>query len=741
MSAQPPGYNPGDSLLQGGNATIAPLMGGGGGFIEGTPDQSLLQGGTANIVPLKGGAGSELFDKIEQARLAAEASGPVHTVIAEVVEKIPEPILTDPFNILEKVRKDTETSGPVYSAIAEVVPTEQFDIIQMARAEAAASGPTYSAVAEIVPQMPEPAAMTGGGDTDPISIENLVLTGNGGLPDIIGELPDLVDTYLDIQLQRWQRFNILTPQTVELPKIPSKTRHCIPPTGDIDDEKGETGFDRLVVVLPKSTARIVLFQPVRGDQGKFKQCLNYLNDDLRNDKDAAIIFAPPFFEPTVDNKNLYTHFLKLKLELETKKGAAVYLLTQNTLANRMVGCYLSQSVPDDPILNMLEPSYIVYPFPRTMPNETAPVGGILFSGAAADEEAAPASSIESRLASIGQFVTIGARANFAFPPNKHVADKMLGKVTPYKIFRFKGSGAWDFNGIMNMRLKGDPTIDIDALRSFDETKFLPFDTDHLTLDGVQYERIALDGQIYSIRKPGTGSGSVTNDWIAEKFTRDEAAMLNALNLRPQILEDIFEDEWAIELTNFLTNMVNSKCYSDTALITNAACDASSAFIDKVFEYFLRNDARLRDLHEREDDIILQQADILAGKARNLLSTTEEERLELEKRIEAELDLVKQHAELAGVDTAIDLTKMVKNPFDDKRLKYIRKGSSLEQEIYQNIYKSDEWCRQVIAIHLRSKNYSKGEMSVPATDQKDAGVKLLLELRKLQEEYPGWRFLW
>jgi len=742
MSAQPPGYNPGDSLLQGGNATIAPLMGGGGGFIEGTPDQSLLQGGTANIVPLKGGAGSdELFDKIEQARVAAAASAPVVTAIAEVVEEMPEPPLTDPMNIIEKARENAEASGPLYRAIAEVVPTEQFDIIQMARAEAAASGPTYSAVAEIVPQMPALTPMIGGGDTDPISIENMVLVGRGGLQDITGELPGLVDKYLDSQLQRWERYNILTPKALELPKIPSKTRHCIGLTGIVDDEKGETGFDRLVIILPKSTRRVIVFQPVRGNHDKFKQCLDYLNDEIRKDRDAAVIFAPPFFDATVDNRNLYTHFLKLKMDLEERKGAAVYLLTQNTLANRMVGCQLSQSVPDDPILNMLEPSYIVYPFPRTMPGQTAPVGGILFSGAAADEVDAPASSIESRLASIGQFVTLGARANFAFPPNPRVADKMLGKVTPYKIYRFKGHGAWGFEGVMNMRLKDDPRIDVAALRSFDETKFLPFDPDHLTLDEVQYERIPLDGEIYSIRKPGTGSGSVTNDWIAEKFTRDEAAMLNALNMRPEMLEDIFGDEWAIQLTDFLTNMVNSKCYSDTALLTNAACDKSSKFVDRVFEYFLRNDARLRDLQERETDIVLQQADILAGKARKMLATSEEERLELEGRIQAELDSVKQHAELAGVDTAIDLTKMVKNPFDDKRLKYIRKATSTEQQIYQNIYKMDEWCRQIVAIHLRSSKYSKGEMSVPAGNQTDAMAKLQLEFKRLQEEYPGWRFLW
>jgi hypothetical protein len=54
MNAPPPGYNPGESILQGGNATIQPVMGGGGG--HGDPEQSLLSGGnSANIIPQKGG--------------------------------------------------------------------------------------------------------------------------------------------------------------------------------------------------------------------------------------------------------------------------------------------------------------------------------------------------------------------------------------------------------------------------------------------------------------------------------------------------------------------------------------------------------------------------------------------------------------------------------------------------------------------------------------------------------------
>ena len=77
MNAPPPGYNPGESILQGGNATIQPVMGGGGGA-HGNPEQSLLSGGnSANIIPLKGG------------RRMLKGSSKTYTVRAKVVRTLP----------------------------------------------------------------------------------------------------------------------------------------------------------------------------------------------------------------------------------------------------------------------------------------------------------------------------------------------------------------------------------------------------------------------------------------------------------------------------------------------------------------------------------------------------------------------------------------------------------------------------------------------------------------------------
>ena len=752
MSAPPPGYNPGETLLHGGNATIAPLMGGGGGFVEGTPGQSLLQGGdSANIVPLKGGANLKLFEEIEQARqeATATASAPVYTTIEKVVDEIPtEQPLTDPFNIIEKARKNAEESGPLYKPELET-PNKEVNIIQQAREEAKASGPTYSAVAQVVPQMPAP--MIGGGETDPIVVENVALSGITELADYTPQLSDLVRRHIEAALPEWKRHNIVNPTTVDLAKILTTRTNCIPPTGNIDDQRGQVGVDRLTCVLPRSTTRIIMFQPVRGDEAIFRQCKNYLTQEIRGDPNTVIIFPPPFFGLNDGGiLNIYARFLRLKLDLKEQNGAAVYLLTQNTMFQKIVGCVISINEfgkPEDtnndmPISNLLEPTYIVYPYPRTMPQATRPVGGILFSGAAADEVSAPESTIPNRLASIGKYVSLGGRNTVAFPPNTRLDDKILGKVQPYHVFRFYGEKAVEFQGVIDMKLKGEEGYDVSALDFVDETKFLAFDPDHLMVDEVQYELITLDGNIFSIRKPGTGKGNVTRDWLVGKFTKDEADMLNSLKLRPQILSDIFgRDEWPRELMLFLTNLVASKCYTDTALLTDARCDESSEFVQKVFNYFLENDERIRALEDKELQVIEAQTAILRRKTRETARENEEERVEGSERVRNLLASMQQHADLAGVDMTADLGKMQKNPFDDRRLTWVRQGSFIEQYVYQKVSETNRWCRQIVAIQKSSRKWSKAEMCTDAVSQTDANTKLYTEFRRLQEDYPGWWFLW
>ena len=111
--------------------------------------------------------------------------------------------------------------------------------------------------------------------------------------------------------------------------------------------------------------------------------------------------------------------------------------------------------------------------------------------------------------------------------------------------------------------------------------------------------------------------SLIDDWFNGKFTEDEAKMLNDLNFKPEYLQEIFEDHWRTELSEFLLNLVMHKFYSDTTLLTSANCDIANDFINRVFEFFLENDTRIARMHQQENEIYLDTALTYAKQADKL----------------------------------------------------------------------------------------------------------------------------
>ena len=412
MSVPPPGYNPSDSLLQGGSASITPLMGG-GGYIEGTPDVSLLQGGNAtitplmgggvqhgnpqvsllqggdaNIIPLKGGSSSidDIMTELESVKLKAMASAPVYKTIATVVPNIPK---NDPddnpdnMDILEKIEhaKDMAvSSGPIYKES----PTESLDIIAMAKKEASASSPTYATFAEVVPQIPTP--MIGGGAAKQFNVNPIELQSSSDtLPDISeDEILALVEEYYKNIMGKWDRFDIQKATQVESTLL--NRDRCVRPTKTTsNDVNGVQGYDRLAKTLSKSISRIIIFNSINGNIEKFNRCLEYLSTNrIKSNPNNVVIFAPPFLSLQTPETNtlIYAHFLRLKLTLRRTGGAKIYLLTQNTTTNIDIGCLMFPKgvLPDDikEVIHMLEPTYITYGHPIQMePAEKKEVGEVV----------------------------------------------------------------------------------------------------------------------------------------------------------------------------------------------------------------------------------------------------------------------------------------------------------------------------------------------------------------------------
>ena len=848
MSVQPPGYNPSDSLLQGGSATITPLMGG-GGFIEGTPDQSLLQGGnSANIVPLKGGrrlqnkrrsrkqkqcGGADnsptytamaqvvtelpteaeidtLEEKILEARAMVMASAPVRVVETGPVEPPPEPTLS--FSV-EKARQDAIASGPLYTSSDVLTPVKEESppiipalsenevtnlaqdintILQPevsdenlkskmfeAREEAMASAPVvvetgpvepppeptlafsvkkarddamtsmrvqkakeniatfstqktpaYATVAEIVSGLPN--SMSGGGDVQEITVEKAPLEQikeDTKLPFIDQfQINEDIQTYKKSILPKWKRFNILNQTDTDISKIYT-SNYCPAFNPGLNDTKsiGAYNFDRLVYILPQSTSRILLLPPVNGDTTNFLKCLNFINKKNNSENpnpNLVVIFAPPFFgENLDDNKQIYAHFLKLKLKYE-EKGPKIFLLTQDTLKNVSTGCKLKED--DEYVLNMLEPSYIVLPYKRIIENQE--VGGIIFSGAAANEESIPASRSD-RIACISSFLPYSSRNNwFAFPPRIDFDDAKLTRMMPYKVYIFIGdnkTNELNDNTRLYFRLKTSDENEekADILGIFPSTN-----PTQLVLENIDYELIQLGGQTYSIRKPNfNASIRVTNDWVDGKFTEDEARMLNDLNFKPAYLNDIFGDKWHIELADFLLDLVTYKCYSDTKLLTNAKCDKANDFINKVFEFFLENDDTINrgEVYGKDDiDAALsyaQQHDKLHSQSTSALR-----------------DKLEKFEIGTGIEEG-EIDNLSKNPFKDNKLTLVNAYGPLSPHTFYNT-ENQEYGREIYAIKSSENKYYPSVVYVKATDDADAYKLIQEELQTLQEDYPGWKFI-
>jgi hypothetical protein len=152
--------------------------------------------------------------------------------------------------------------------------------------------------------------------------------------------------------------------------------------------------DRLCCILPKETSSITVLPAVNGKMSTFKIVLTRIKNSM--DSGRVFIFSPPFFGEMVDdNVDLFYAFLKYKTEgLKEDKKYFFYILTDYSLMNietaRSVSKKMYEKIKgidsikklqtDDKRLvgesitmalyQMLEPTYIIYPYPISFPLTT-----------------------------------------------------------------------------------------------------------------------------------------------------------------------------------------------------------------------------------------------------------------------------------------------------------------------------------------------------------------------------------
>jgi hypothetical protein len=403
-------------------------------------------------------------------------------------------------------------------------------------------------------------------------------------------------------------------------------------------DNGDAGFDRLAVILPDTTERIIIFPNVEGNLEKFQQCMEYAKNDL-NDSNVVIIFSPGIFGINADleenNKVILANFTKVKNDRST--NASMYIIAENTTTKRRLACNAQNTKDSEfPVIAMYEPTYIL--LPKFFVLNEANYYGILVSGAAQNEVDLPQSNVRT-VGSVSLYLNNSSNRYkqpfLAFPPNIKKGDTLKD----YKVFRFSnGAGS---PKVIDIILKSDDIHGMVLERIISENKFMGSDEQYLALDGINYVTITLAGNKFSIRNP---ERRVEKNWEELRFTDDEAQMLNTLNLTPSMLKEILGEDWASELATFLVDTVNSRCFTDTALLTTSECTRSAEFLENIKMYLMLHDRRLItpiqvDLDQEDDNEEDLKEEIAAQEPQPAASAADTKCLKLyqDEEFETEVD--------------------------------------------------------------------------------------------------------
>jgi len=568
-----------------------------------------------------------------------------------------------------------------------------------------------------------------------------------------------MDEYERALLERWNRTeeNLTYPESGRYTKF--KTNEII------------RGFSRLTYVLPITTQSIIILPPIRGNTEKFLKCLQTLDNlGIIEMKDGVckikpgvvIICSAPFYAAIHQGdseKNKMTNLLLLAFVMAFEKANPdqFFVLSENTSENYLVGSYFNtiRSLPGPyhKIINMLEPSYILYPYIRKG------LEGILVSAAVKGEMSLPSSKGTFDLPKLYSRADFGKMTTVVYKPDidtesatGYLIFRALDTKTPFPTEKASECTLASYNltgrlddyhptGVINtdmgdvitvIRLQGGkvPLCKMQELDNFEypngPNKFVS--SPEAVVDGIRFFPLEANGKIYQIRISNMSGDPVYMDRLNEKYTDGEADFLNSLNLRPYMMSEIFSvnidingqaigTRWQEWVANFLSNMVLSKCFTDENLMTRRECMMSRDFMNRVFNYFVNNNLRSDILQEMEE-----------AQAEDEINKFEQNKQDIEE-IERQINMQQPGYNEAAPVRMQDFSKLKK-----------RWGTL---DIFRN-YNNNTYTTYVIMVHKETGDQQYRTIAVPFDeypDETDANVALQMKLDNLKGKYPGFLFLY
>ena len=771
MSVQPPGYNPDDSLLQGGTANITPLMGG-GGFIEGNPNESMLDGGnSANIVPLKGGRRTKRKKSLRRAsRRKSKRKSRTHRggeppsmqtykdtldktfeLKRETMESL-QPGESSFLNVLGKVADTVQTDVPSVTPPTESEKRKQISdsILQAQRAAVEAEGKRQEEEAQkaiqastvLQPMTVDNSAVKAYEDMMK-SLDNTVLKGGGSLTtgtfnSTTNTLPNLsgqLDTYRKdyrAYMNRMPWYRTRKDSQREYSAKLNRNQVCAIQR-DLPGDLPVQTADRLAIFLPNTVDTIYVFQPVNGDPTILQSSIDIIQ---KTKGDTIFLFSPPFFNPAGDNKNILANFLDLKLKHPEK----IFMLTEHTNNNIKVGCAITEE--NESLIHMYEPTYVIYPYKCNIEENSDNKMGVVFSAGAKNEPLCPKSK-NSNYYSIGEYLTIGNRGDWlVFPPNNEEDFYISNNYYTYK-FLNDGKDIKEDYKIFNLK-NDDDAQNPEMLLNYNKFQ----ESSKASENDILPTKVVADGTIFFLRTP---KDIIVNkavqpymDWLQGIFVKSEADYLNALNLRPDMLESIFGNRWKAELADFLHYLTTTKCFDDVRALSKADCNRTSDFVEKVYEYFLLHDERIRSMDDDETEFALQAAKDFAERARRTELDTGKSLAQMEEKFKAQLDALWAQASSWGIDPSRDPRDYNKDPYKDGVVKLSGNNNFTDNPL-QDVNNLSQWNMTIMLVHKPNKNTSFAKIYIDKLSNENvADAKTLdrfnTKCEQLNKEYPSWFFI-
>jgi hypothetical protein len=374
-------------------------------------------------------------------------------------------------------------------------------------------------------------------------------------------------------------------------------------------------FSRMTYVLPIDTENIVAVPPLRGNAELFLKVLQTLetlkvlkriegindNPDIYEVKRGTVVcFMPPFYsevkDPITNNNSM---LLSMFLNLQGSNPGKVFALSESTAQYVAVGVSLRNARgitgAEHPLINMLEPSYIIYPYRRKELIE-----GIILSSSKGElpDFPEPASKLSTTLQRLYESRKFGTASVIVNRPNLNETDSTQGyfivrsdadagdlpipkdSLNPKEYCRnapilaanymltdeetlVRNHPVRKLNLVEYMESAATTSVALVVFRTMIKDEYFPLckdvDTTNPTSapkdkfygspaafvssgplgeNSVHFVNTEANGRIFQIRLPAHNN-PVKHDWVNEIFTNDEAAFLNSMNLSPATLEMIF----------------------------------------------------------------------------------------------------------------------------------------------------------------------------------------------------------